>query len=120
MAQDHSHNGFLFAAEGGFLSPPGGFTLTGPVPAGSCEGLPVRGDLAHIRLAGQVFVPHYVAPVERRVGSAGAALLQAPGGAVLAQLAAGSPFHMLDTSGGYAWGEAGTLVGYMALGEMEA
>ncbi|MBW8783128.1 MAG: SH3 domain-containing protein [Novosphingobium sp.] len=89
---------------------------------------PVRGDLAHIRLAGRYFVPHYAAPMERRIGAGGAALLVAgrDGAEALATLAPGSRFAVLDLAGGWAWGQvtgsaAGDdgFVGYVAVDRLD-
>ena len=83
----------------------------------------VRRDLADIRLAGQVFAPHFAAPLPCRLARA-AALRAAPAGDVLVELAAGEPFEVLDLSGDVAWGRAPEpgLVGYLdrnALGSTE-
>ena len=48
--------------------------LTGPAETRDAPHWPVRGDLAHVRLAGRVFVPHYAVPMPRRVIAAGADL----------------------------------------------
>ena len=80
----------------------------------------VRPDLADVRLADQVFAPHYAAPVARVIAR-DAALRQdrEAGSAVLATLAAGSAFDLLDILGDDAWGIApagsadGALVGYV-------
>jgi hypothetical protein len=96
------------------------FALAGPLDKATLAGLPVRGDIAHIRLAGRVFVPHYVVPVPRRL-ACDAPLLAAPGGDALATLAAGTVFHLLDMSAGYGWGEQpGGLTGYIALDALES
>lgn len=76
----------------------------------------VRGDLADVRLADQVFAPHYAAAVMVMMGSA-APLLSGTGDGneVLASLTQGKSFEVLDYSGGWAWGidpESG-LVGYV-------
>lgn len=76
----------------------------------------VRGDLADVRLADQVFAPHYAAAVlvmiDREVPLRATTT---DGAEVLATLTAGSPFEVLDYSGGSAWGiAAGSgLVGYI-------
>jgi hypothetical protein len=74
----------------------------------------VRPDLADIRLAGQVFAPHFAAPLLCRVVQS-AVLRDAPLGDSLAELKPGEPFEVLDFSGTTAWGRApGTaLVGYV-------
>ena len=95
------------------------FMLTGPRPRGA---LPVRGDLAHIALAGQVFVPHYAVPVAYRTVSPVAVLAAAHDGAEhLADLPAAAMFDVLDIAGRWAWGQlAGNgPVGYVALEQLE-
>lgn len=100
-------------------APGASFALAGPSARLDPEHLPVRGDLAHIRLAGKVFVPHYVVPMPHRVGDAGAELRRAgkPDGEVFAQLPAGTGFNVLDFSGDWAWGQVGEdgPVGYVPI-----
>ncbi|WP_372731706.1 SH3 domain-containing protein [Novosphingobium sp.] len=85
--------------------------------------LPVRGDLAHIGLAGRYFVPHYAVPMPH-VLKAAATLRDAgrPDGGPLRTLAAGEVFDVLDMAGGWAWGQAKSdlLVGYVELTVIEA
>ncbi|WP_332310841.1 SH3 domain-containing protein [Novosphingobium aquimarinum] len=101
---------------GGMLS------LSGPSPCAGRDSLPVRGDLAHIRLAGQCFVPHYAVPMPHSA-RAGAVLLREEHdeAEILAVLAQGARFDVLDISGDWAWGqaEADGLVGYVALSALE-
>lgn len=84
---------------------------------------PVRGDLAHIRCAGQVFVPHYAVPVPRRVGAAGASLRKAAraDAEVIARVAAGTVFNVLDLAGRWAWGQVGEdgFVGYLDAADLD-
>lgn len=85
--------------------------------------LPVRGDLAHIGLAGRYFVPHYAVPMAHVVKTA--ATLRGAGkvdGAELRALAAGEVFDVLDIAGGWAWGQAKSdlLVGYVKMSALEA
>src|ERR1700755_2174979 len=47
--------------------PQGMLTLTGPGATAEAGHLPVRGDLAHIKLAGRYFVPHYAVPMPHEV-----------------------------------------------------
>jgi hypothetical protein len=75
----------------------------------------IRADLADIAVAGHHFAPHYAAPVDRRVVRA----VPLRGGSasdaeVIAELAVGDPFALLDVTGGVAWGYriADHLVGY--------
>lgn len=94
--------------------------LTGPAPkAGAQHTCAARGDLAHVRYAGQIFVSHYVVPVPRTIGDAGANLHVA-GRAdteVVATLGAGETFNLLDVSGGWGWGQQGEdgFVGYLPM-----
>lgn len=103
------------------------FTLAGPMKITDPLRTPVRGDLAHIALAGRYFVPHYAVPIPRRVSASGAALRgEARSGETLAELPAGSRFDVLDIAGQLAWGQVvnpageGELVGYLRLDELEA
>ena len=97
------------------------FTLSAPSTKVDPLRRPVRGDLAHIRCAGNVFVPHYAVPMPFVVQPSGAALHLAGNSAseVLAALAGGSAFQGLDISGGWVWGQVGGpddedgLVGYV-------
>ena len=83
----------------------------------------MRGDLAHIRLAGRYFVPHYAVPMPR-AAAAGGATLRIAGkidAEIVCSLGAGETFDVLDISGGWAWGQIGEdgFVGYIALDELE-
>lgn len=96
------------------------FALAGPAERPDPVHVPVRGDLAHIRLAGKVFVPHYVQPLAYRAAGSGASVLRAVGGDVLATLAPGAGFDVLDIAGHHAWGETSCgFVGYVALDHLE-
>lgn len=99
------------------------FALSGPSAKVDASRLPVRGDLAHIRLAGKVFVPHYVVPVAHAVNGSGAQL-RAAGKAdadLMADLPTGTVFNVLDVAGlgdrAWAWGQVGEdgPVGYVPL-----
>ncbi len=102
--------------------PTGQLTLSGPSEKLDAAHWPVRGDLAHIRLAGRCFVPHYAVPVPhdtlRDTALHAAARQDAD---VIAQLAAGTVFNVLDIAGQWAWGQVGEdgLVGYVALTQLE-
>lgn len=97
--------------------------MTGPsIPADSGY-LPVRGDLAHIRLAGRCFVPHYAVPMPHKVLAA--ASLRATGrldADEICDVPVGAIFNVLDMSGGWAWGQCGEdgPVGYLPLSDLEA
>ena len=85
---------------------------------------PVRGDLAHIRCAGHVFVPHYAVPMPHVVLAGGAALRKAGrlDAEVLTELAEGAVFNVLDMAGEWAWGQQGEVgfVGYVPLSALVA
>jgi hypothetical protein len=104
--------------------PAGLLSLTGPSVSVEAGRLPVRGDLAHIRLAGRYFVPHYAVPMPHAVVNGGAVLRRAAGSDAdaIATLPAGVVFDVLDLAGGWAWGQYGEdgPVGYVLLSELEA
>ena len=91
-------------------SPPtpmqGPFTLEGPVTRPDPRAVPLRGDLAHIGLAGRYFVPHYAVPQPRAVMPGGAALKAEPHAEAeeLCRLAEGDSFEVLDVTGAWVWG----------------
>lgn len=108
------------------------FALPGPLKITDPARTPVRGDLAHIALAGRYFVPHYAVPLSRRIVAGGAALRSSArtDAETLAELAAGTTFEVLDIAGITAWGQCGDpagsdnsasggLVGYVALDQLE-
>lgn len=100
-------------------------SLKGPAPKADphAHNRAVRGDVAHIRYAGQVFVSHYAVPMPKTVGAAGATLRTAgrEDAEVIGTLAAGETFNLLDKAGGWGWGQQGEdgLVGYLPLTALE-
>lgn len=91
--------------------------LSGPSIAADPERLALRGDLAHIKLAGRWFVPHYAAPMLHRARAGAVLLAQGRDGAeVVAMLPEGALFEVLDIAGAWAWGQVENdgLVGYVA------
>ena len=102
----------------------GTLALTGPSVTAAAGHLPVRGDLAHIKLAGLYFVPHYAAPMPHVVKQAGASLRKSdkPDAEEIGTLSAGTTFDVLDITGGWTWGQYGEdgPVGYVLLAELEA
>ncbi len=100
------------------------FALTGPGATAEAGRLPVRGDLAHINLAGRCFVPHYAVPMPHAVTAAGATLRKTgrDDADAVQQLAQGATFNVLDMSGGWAWGQVGEdgFVGYLPLAALTA
>ena len=51
----------------------GQYALSGPARVRDARITPIRGDLADIALAGKLFAPHYVVPMERAVMKIGRA-----------------------------------------------
>lgn len=102
----------------------GPFALAGPVARPDPRRLPLRGDLAHIGLAGKHFVPHYAVPQPRSVMPGGAALLAGTeeGAEELCTLMEGDSFEVLDIAGSWAWGclSLEGPVGYVHLDRLEA
>jgi hypothetical protein len=107
--------------------PEGTYALSGPGVTAEAGHLPVRGDLAHIKLAGLYFAPHYAVPMPRTVANGGGVLrkAEAEDAEVIDDLPAGTNFDVLDISGKWAWGQAtggifGTEgpVGYVALTQL--
>lgn len=100
----------------------GYLALSGPSIATDLTRLALRGDLAHIKLAGRCFVPHYAAPMLHRT-KAGATLLSHPrdGAEVIATLPADMIFEVLDIAKGWSWGQVENdgLVGYVAMADLE-
>jgi hypothetical protein len=77
----------------------------------------VRRDLADVRLADRVFAPHYAAPMPRALATRAALRVSAATDSeVIADLAAGDVFEVLELAGNHAWGVAPGpgLVGYIA------
>jgi hypothetical protein len=97
----------------------GTYLLSGPVARPEAGRVPLRGDLAHIGLAGRYFVPHYAVPQAWYIGPSGAPLLAAPDehAETLGELASGATFDVLDIAGTWAWGclSLDGPVGYVAL-----
>lgn len=96
--------------------------LSGPSLAAEPGHLPLRGDLAHIKLAGRCFVPHYAVPMLHTVRGEALLLSHARDDAdLIATLAEGTRFEVLDMAGAWAWGqlENDGLVGYVSLASLE-
>ncbi|WP_234028744.1 SH3 domain-containing protein [Pseudoblastomonas halimionae] len=103
--------------------------MKGPVKWPDHTRAPIRGDLAHIALAGRYLVPHYAVPQPRPVVKAttlcvGADKPEDNRG----QLAEGTIFDCLDIAGEWAWGiqhsdaedGLGGLVGWVRLEDLGA
>lgn len=105
------------------LGTQGPFTLAGPVARPDPRKQPIRGDLAHIGLAGRYFVPHYAVPQPRTV-LPGGALLYAEAdehSEELCVLIEGDSFEVLDVTRDWAWGclSLHGPVGYVRLDRLE-
>lgn len=104
--------------------PTGQLALSGPAEKLDAAHWPVRGDLAHIRLAGRCFVPHYAVPMPHTVADGGAKLhaLNTAESEVREELSGGSLFNVLDITGDWAWGQVGDdgFVGYVPLAALSA
>ena len=100
------------------------YALTGPQPKADPAHTPLRGDLAHIGLAGRFFVPHYAVPQPRSVMPGGAPLMAGigEGAQELCTLMEGDSFEVLEVSGGWAWGclSLEGPVGYIRVDRLEA
>ena len=85
---------------------PGPYALTSPLPREDFSALPLRGDVAHIGLAGRFFVPHYAVPQPRLVLPGGARLMSgnAEDAEEICTLMEGDSFEVLDIAGSWAWG----------------
>ena len=101
----------------------GPYALSGPSTRPDPRSVPIRGDLAHIALAGKHFVPHYAVPQPRAVLPGGAPLLAGTGEGAeeLCTLMEGDSFEVLDIAGGWAWGclSLEGPVGYVRLDRLE-
>jgi hypothetical protein len=103
--------------------PRNSYALTGPQPKAEPGRTPLRGDLAHIGLAGKYFVPHYAVPQPRSVMPGGASLMTGTGeGATeMCSLMEGDSFEVLEVTGAWAWGCLGLdgPVGYIHIDRLE-
>ena len=99
------------------------YALTGPHPKAEPGRTPLRGDLAHIGLAGRFFVPHYAVPQPRTVMPGGASLMAGTGEGAqeMCSLMEGDSFEVLELSGGWAWGclSLDGPVGYIRVDRLE-
>lgn len=108
----------------GASHPQGPYVLARAVARPNPRIVPLRGDLAHIALAGKYFVPHYAVPQPRTVMPGGAPLLANPseGAEELCVLLEGDSFGVLDVAGKWAWGclSVEGPVGYVRADRLEA
>ena len=97
----------------------GQYALSGPAKVRDARITPIRGDLADIALAGKLFAPHYVVPMERIVIAPFTPLRKTPhdDAEQTSELLAGERFMVLDMAGAWAWGycKHDCYNGYLAL-----
>ncbi|MEL6487139.1 MAG: hypothetical protein AAFQ13_08350 [Pseudomonadota bacterium] len=86
--------------------PSGVLGLKGPVEKPVPGTLPLRGDLAHIALAGTHLAAHYVVPETRVVGAGGADVLEntRDDSPLVTRFDAGTRVEVLDVAGAWVWG----------------
>lgn len=86
--------------------PAGNLGLTGPVQKPAPGTLPLRGDLAHIALAGTHLAAHYVIPEIRIVGPDGVDVMETTrdDSAIITRFEAGARIEALDIAGEWVWG----------------
>ena len=97
----------------------GQYALSGPARVRDARITPIRGDLADIALAGKLFAPHYVVPMERMVTAAFSPLRKTPhdDAEQTSELLMGERLMVLDIAGAWAWGYCrhDCYNGYLAL-----
>lgn len=102
--------------------PEGQYALSGPAKVRDPRTTPIRGDLADIALAGKLFAPHYVVPMEKAAAAPFAAVRKAPyaDAEQTSELLAGERFMVLDVAGQWAWGYCShdRYNGYVALSDL--
>lgn len=93
--------------ESGDYSVPGGdIGLKGPVKRPEPGTLPLRGDLAHMALAGTHLAAHYVIPHIRTVGPDGVDVMAntRDDSPVVTRFDPGTRIEVLDVAGEWVWG----------------
>jgi hypothetical protein len=93
------------SGEATYHVPEGPLRLAGPVARPAPGTLPLRGDLAHMGLAGKYLAAHYVIPQIRSVATEGAPmhLASRADSDVVTRLDSGSNVEVLDIAGDWAW-----------------
>ncbi|MEM7780159.1 MAG: hypothetical protein AAF697_07205 [Pseudomonadota bacterium] len=86
--------------------PEGVLGLLGPVAKPAPGTLPLRGDLAHIALAGVHLAAHYVIPQIHVIGPDGADVMEntRDDSPVITHFEAGAEIEVLDVAGEWIWG----------------
>lgn len=95
------------ASDASRYSVPGGnIGLNGPVAKPAPGTLPLRGDLAHIALAGIHLAAHYVIPQPRVIGAGGGDVMEntRDDSPVITHFEAGTEIEVLDVAGEWIWG----------------
>ena len=89
-----------------YAVPEGVLGLMGPVEKPVPGTLPLRGDLAHIALAGVHLAAHYVIPHIRTVGPEGVDVMEntRDDSPVVTHFAPGTTIEVLDVAGDWVWG----------------
>lgn len=85
--------------------PTGPLCLAGPVVTPEPGALPLRGDLAHIAMAGKHLAAHYVIPHKCEIGSQAVSMRLQPShdAETHKELPAGTAVELLDKAGDWAW-----------------
>lgn len=86
--------------------PSGDLGLKGPVEKPAPGTLPLRGDLAHIALAGTHLAAHYVIPHVWSVGETGVDVMEntRDDSPLVTRFDAGTLVEVIDVSGDWIWG----------------
>lgn len=86
--------------------PTGDLGLKGPVEKPAPGTIPLRGDLAHMALAGVHLAVHYVIPYVRIVGPDGVDVMEntRDDSPVVTHFEAGTEIEVLDVAGDWVWG----------------
>lgn len=86
--------------------PDGVLGLKGPVAKPAPGTLPLRGDLAHMALAGTHLAAHYVIPQIRTVGSGGVDVMAntRDDSPIVTHFEPGTRIEVLDVAGAWIWG----------------
>jgi hypothetical protein len=112
----------LMSDASAYSVPDGPLRLAGPVVRPEPGTLPLRGDLAHMALAGRYLAAHYVIPQLRQIGSEAVEMHLAgrDDSDVVTELVPGTGVEVLDIAGEWAWiclGESGPS-GYIRISQL--
>ncbi len=86
--------------------PSGPLSLAGPVEKPRPGTLPLRGDLAHVALAGTHLAAHYVIPQPGTIGANGADVFEntRADSPIVTHFDPGTEIEVLDVAGHWIWG----------------